>query len=299
MGDVGEGAAMHEGRIVLQRLHQVRLHRIFQEHRHGAVRFQVARMHRRPVETIADDDVAEPPLQIFEIGGEAEDRHYLGGDGDVEPALARETVGDAAERGDHASERPVVHVHHPPPGDAADVDILFVAPVDVVVDHRRQQIVRGGDRMEIAGEMQVDVFHRHDLRITAAGRAALDAEARTERGLADADNGFLADPVQPIAEPDGGRRLALARRRRIDRSDEDQLAILLARLRGDELGADLRLVVTIGNELLDRNAEFRPDFEDRLLAAARAISISDLIDGMDVPRPTPAGAEPLFFSSSR
>ena len=42
MRDVGERAAMHEGRIVLQRLHQVRLHGVLQQHRHGAVGLDVA-----------------------------------------------------------------------------------------------------------------------------------------------------------------------------------------------------------------------------------------------------------------
>ena len=44
MGDIGEGAAMDEGRIVLQRLHEVRLHRILQQHRHRAVGLEVAGM---------------------------------------------------------------------------------------------------------------------------------------------------------------------------------------------------------------------------------------------------------------
>jgi hypothetical protein len=90
--------------------------------------------------------------------------------------------------------------------------ISSVAPVDVVVDHRRQQVVGRGDGVKIAGEMEVHVLHRHDLRIAAAGRAALHAEAGPERGLADADRGLLADPVQPVAETHRGRRLALARR---------------------------------------------------------------------------------------
>ena len=109
---------------------------------------------------------------------------------------------------------------------AAGVDAERVAPVDVVVDHRREQIVRAGDGVEIAGEMEVDVLHRHDLRIAAAGRAALHAEARAERRLAQADAcALLADAVQPVAEADRGRGLALAGRRRVDRGDEDQLAV--------------------------------------------------------------------------
>jgi hypothetical protein len=44
MGDVGERAAMDEGRVVFQRLHQVGLHRLHQQHGHGAVGLQVARV---------------------------------------------------------------------------------------------------------------------------------------------------------------------------------------------------------------------------------------------------------------
>jgi hypothetical protein len=49
--------------------------------------------------------------------------------------------------------------------DAALVDFQLVAPVDVVVDHRRQQVVGRGDGVEIAGEVQVHVLHRHHLRM--------------------------------------------------------------------------------------------------------------------------------------
>ena len=83
-------------------------------------------------------------VEIVEVGGKAEDRHHLRGDGDVEAVLAREAVGDAAERGDDLAQRPVVHVHDAAPGDAAGVDAELVAPVDVVVDQRGQQVVGGG-----------------------------------------------------------------------------------------------------------------------------------------------------------
>ena len=79
--------------------------------------------------------------------------------------------------------------------------------------------------MEIAGEMQVDVLHRHDLGIAAAGRTALDAEAGAEAGLAQADDRLLADAVEAVAEADGGGGLALARRGRGDGGDQDQLAV--------------------------------------------------------------------------
>src|SRR6185503_18027040 len=123
----------------------------------------------------ADDDVADALLQVGDIVRQAEDRHDLGGDSDVEARFARKAVGDAAERSDDFSERPVVHVEGATPNDAAGIEIERVPPVEVVVDHRREQIVRGGDGVEIAGEMEVDILHWHDLRIATARSTPLHA----------------------------------------------------------------------------------------------------------------------------
>ena len=265
MGDVGERAAMDEGGIVLQRLHEVRLHRVLQEHGHRAVGLQVAGGDRALVAAIADDDVAEAPFEVLQILGKAQDRHDLGGDGDVEAGLARKAVGGAAERDDDVAQRPVVHVQDAPPGDAPGIDAECVAPVDVVVDHRGEEIVRRGDGVEVAGEVEVHLLHRHDLRIAAAGRAAFDAEAGPERGLADADRRLPADAVEPVAEPDGGRGLALAGRRRVHRGDEDQPARRTIAKRADEAGRDLGLVVAIGNDVGLADAELCRDLSDRAL----------------------------------
>ncbi len=65
------------------------------------------------------------------------------------------------------------------------------------------------DRREVAREVEVDVLHRHDLRVAAARRAALHAEHRAQRRLAQADHRLLADAGERVAEPDGGGGLAL------------------------------------------------------------------------------------------
>ena len=265
MRDVGERTAMHEGRIVLERLHQIGLHRVLQKHRHRAVALEVARIDRALVAPVSDDDVAEALLQILEISRQAQDRHHLRCDRDVEAGLAGIAVRNAAQRAHDLPQRTVVHVHHPPPGDPARVDAFGVAPVDVVVDQRRQQVVRRGDGVEVTGEVEVHVLHRHHLRHAAAGSTALDAEIGAERGLADAHDRLLADAVEAVAEADGRRRLALARRRRINCGDEDQLAVLAALLRRDELRRDLRLVVAVGKQVLGRYAELRANLLDRLL----------------------------------
>ena len=72
------------------------------------------------------------------------------------------------------------------PGDASRIDAERVALMQMIVEHRREQRVRARDRVEVAGEMEVDVVHRDDLREPAARRAALHTEDRAEAWLANA-----------------------------------------------------------------------------------------------------------------
>ena len=100
MRDIGERTAMDEGRVVLERLHQIRRERILEQRRHRARGREILGGDGLLVARLADLDLAEPPLEIVEVAGQAEDRHHLRGDGDVEAGLARIAVGGAAERGD-------------------------------------------------------------------------------------------------------------------------------------------------------------------------------------------------------
>ena len=69
-----------------------------------------------------------------------------------------------------------------------------VAVMQVVVDHRGQQVVRARHGVDVAGEVQVDVVGRHHLRAAAARAAALHAEIGAERRLAQRRRRL--DPVQ-------------------------------------------------------------------------------------------------------
>ena len=265
MRDIGERAAMHKGRIVLESLHKVRLHRLCQQHGHRAVGLDVAAEYRRTVAPVGDNDITKTLLQVFDVGGEAEDCHDLGCDGDVEAGLTREAVGYAAKAGDDVTKRAVIHIDDAAPDNAALVDAELVAPVDVVVDHRRQQIVGRSDRMEVASEMKVHFFHRHDLGIAAAGGATLHAEAGTKRGLADTDCRLLADGVQAVDETDSRRGLALAGGCRVNGGDQNQLAVGLAGLSLDKFCRNLCLVMAERQQILRRNTKFGADILNRLL----------------------------------
>jgi hypothetical protein len=97
VGDVRERAAVDQRRVALERLDEVRHERVLEQDGHGARRLQVGRGHRPPVARVGHDDAAEPGLQVGKVAGEAEDRHDLRGDRDVEAVLAREAVAGAAE----------------------------------------------------------------------------------------------------------------------------------------------------------------------------------------------------------
>ena len=276
MRDIGERAAMDEDRVVLDRLHQVWRDRILQQRRHRPRRLDVGGEHRFALAGLADDDVAEPPLQILQVGRQAEGRHHLRGGSDVEPVLAGIAVGDAAERGNGRAQCPVVHVDRPAPADPARIDARFEPVIDVVVDHRREQIVGGADRVQVAGEMEVDVLHRHDLGVTAAGGAAFDAKARPHAGFAQAEHRLFADQIERVAEPDRRRRLAFAGRGRGDRGDEDQFGVRPIGKRADVIERDLRLVSAVGRHRFVRNAElFAATSPIGRIAAACAISMLD------------------------
>jgi hypothetical protein len=172
-------------------LHEIRCEGILEQQRHGAVRIDVGGPNRLLVTRVAENDAAEPCFQIRGVGCEREHRHDLGRGGDHEAFLARDAIAGAAETDRDVAQRTIVHVHASLPCNAADIEVQQVPLLQMIVEHRRQQRVRGRDRVEITREVQVDVFHRNDLRVTAAGRTALDAEDRSETRLAQCENDLV------------------------------------------------------------------------------------------------------------
>src|SRR5258708_39032227 len=74
--------------------------------------------------------------------------------------------------------------------------------------------------------MEIDLLHRDDLAVAAAGGAALDAERRALAGLANAGEHLLAQVrSQALAEPYGGGGLPFPERRRRDRGHDDVVAV--------------------------------------------------------------------------
>ena len=150
-----------------------------------------------------------------------------------------------------------------PPGDAMGRQPALVAVEDVAVDERSQHVVGRGDGVEVAGEVEVEVLHRHHLREPAAGGAALDAEDRSQRGLAQAQDRALADRAQALRQRDRGGGLALAGLGGRDRRDAHDLGVRRPRQAVDHAEVDLGLVLAVQIDLVLLQAHLRGDVHDR------------------------------------
>ena len=91
-GDVAERPGVHQHGCVLERLHQVRLDRLTQDHRHRTGDLDVLSGDRVARLGVADDDAPEPPAKVLQIARQRERRHHLRRGGDVEAGLARHAV---------------------------------------------------------------------------------------------------------------------------------------------------------------------------------------------------------------
>ena len=267
MRDIGEGTAMHEGRGAFQGLDQVGLQGVLQQRGHRTFRLQVVGGYGFIVIGVADDDTAQALLQVGDAGCQAEDRHDLACNGDVEAIFAGHAMGASAQAADDVAQLAVVHVDSALPSDAAGVDVQLVAIVDVGVDHRSQQIVCRSDCVEVTGEVQVDVLHGNDLGITAACSAALDAEDGAQGRLAQCHDDVLVQTGKGVCQTDGGSGLTLAGGSGIDRGYQDELSGLMI-LVAKQVVVDLCLVIAVLFQIAFGNTRLLGDFLDRTRLAS-------------------------------
>ena len=115
MRDVGERPAVDERGLALERLDEVRLDRVLEQHGHRARRLELLGGDGLALPRVADGDRAEPLAQVVQVARDGDDRHHLRGRGDVEAGLADVAVRAPAEPDDDRAQRAVVDVHAAPP----------------------------------------------------------------------------------------------------------------------------------------------------------------------------------------
>lgn len=259
MRDVRERPAVHEGRHAFASLHQIRFQRIAQQREHRAGRLEFRRPHRHAFGGEAHDDAIEPRAQIAHRFAQAKNPHDLRRRGDVEAAatLAGFRVGVQH----HVAQRAIVHVEHALPQHLCRRESRLFE-VELIVDERREQIVRGSDRVEVAREMQVDIDGWLHRAAPAARSSALASEHRPHGWLPQRERGAPAELRETLRQSDRRHGLSLARRRRRDGRHEDEFAA--RRSARQRLECHLRLVSAEKQQMLLCDPNFPRDFRDIL-----------------------------------
>ena len=206
VSDVRERTGVDDRRDALERLDQVRLQRVLQKNRHRAGGAEILRRYGAPSNVRPTLIAPETDAELQKSPADREDPHRLRGRGDVEAGLVGHAVGRRPSPTTIRPQRSVVHVECAPPGDRARVDAERVAVEDVRVDHRGEQIRGRADGVDVAGEVEVQILHGHDLRPATACAASFDPEDRAHGGLAQADDGAAPARAKPSDEAD--RRLS-------------------------------------------------------------------------------------------
>ena len=166
------------------------------------------------------------------------------------PSRRGNSVHTAAEPDFDLAQSAVVDIEAPLPEHLFDAK--GIAEFDVVVYERGEQVVRRGDCVEVAREVEVDVLHGHHLRVSAAARSALDAEHGTERWLAQGEAGVRAQTAHCVGKPYANRGLALAERRGVHCRDEHEFRTVIFAFDGEfrlEFAVALHLVFVVAQLL--------------------------------------------------
>src|SRR5215212_2482195 len=117
--------------------------------------------------------------------------------------------------------------------------------------------------MNIACQMQIEIFHGDDLGVAAARRAALDAKCRPLRGLADdRDDAFAQVRAECLTHANRRRGLALSQWSGRDGGHIDVFSVRTFREAVEDLELDLGFIGTIQFKLIFADAKFRRDLKD-------------------------------------
>ena len=192
MGDIGEGAAVHQAGGVLQRLHQVGPQGLPQQGSHGALGLEIVGKDRFALHGVAHKDAAQPLPQVFQVFGKAQNSHDLAGDADLEAIEAGGAVGFTAQTDLDFAQGAVVHIHAAAEHNAFRIEPQGIALMDVVIDEGGKEVIGGGDGVDIAGKVQVDLLHGEHLGVAAARGAALETEHGAEGGFPQGDDGVFS-----------------------------------------------------------------------------------------------------------
>lgn len=133
------------------------------------------------------------------------------------------------------------------------------------IDSGSEEVVGGGDGMDITGQVKVELIHGDDLTVTATGSTTLDTEGGTLTGLADVGKSQTTNvSTKSLGQTHGGGGLALTERGGGDTSNNDVAAVTAVLKTLEDAEVNLGLVSTIRLELRGRETNFGANLSDGL-----------------------------------
>src|ERR1700720_352045 len=148
------------------------------------------------------------------------------------------------------------------------------------IDQRRQQIVRGSERMKISMKMKVNLPTRFNLRKPPASRPALHPKHRPERRLPRSDHRALSDKRQPLRQPNRGNSFSLARNSRRRPGNQNQLPPPPVSRISQQLQTHLRAILPKLFEISFWNFQFSSDSLNRKKCLMHVLGVRQAFPGL-------------------
>ena len=238
--DVREGTGVNQHGLMLDGVAHGGVDGVAHPRGHRAGNLEVLAGHGLAGTGVRYNDLADALAQILQIARDGQNCHQLGTNRDAELGLHQEAVQTSAEADDDVAQGLCAEVDNPAHLDALGVDVqtlqaLLRQPLVVVValmlhtriegDHGK--VVGVHDVVNIAGQTQGELGHRHQQRVAAASRSALDVHGRSAGGLTQRAAGILADVAQTFDQAQRNGGFALAEGSGRDRGNFDEFAVRL------------------------------------------------------------------------
>ena len=164
--------------------------------------------------------------------------------------LAHHAVCLCSQPHHNIAQNPVIHIHAPFPENLPGIDPQPVSLLNMIVQKSRQKIVGRGNGVKIPCKVQIQILHRHNLGITAAGSPSLDSKARPQGRLPQSQHGLFPQTAQRICQPNAGSSLSLPCRSGINGSHQHQLSVRIFLYPVPQLVCKLGLIFSIQLQLI-------------------------------------------------
>mmetsp|Transcript_12968 Transcript_12968/g.24030 ORF Transcript_12968/g.24030 Transcript_12968/m.24030 type:complete len:252 (-) Transcript_12968:332-1087(-) len=182
--NVCEGSTVNNSRIVLQGLNDVRLKCVTEKGCHCTCGTNLVRGNCfLSAAGVAHNDFSKSVPQVVKVGSQAENSHNFACHADVKAILTRDSICSTSEADCNVAECSVVHVHYALELYPAHVQNRLEIPVNVIICHRSEKVVRCRNGVHVACEVQVDVGHRVELSIPSPCGTTFDPKYRAQARL--------------------------------------------------------------------------------------------------------------------